>query len=265
MAVSGPGRPLDYALQAEYGRRFRRDFGGVRVHTDRSAAASATAIGATAYTLGQSIVFGPGRYSPGTTAGRRLIAHELAHVAQQDTRDSGTSGSARIDPSPPAEADAREAARAADVADGTGTSTLHPVGGGAIQRQTTDDENKPKTEAKPPPAPTTATPPATTASPASTATQATQPRRVIDTSALRDLYFGPSKAQPSPDSAEPGNAPSLTYPTLPQLTLPPFPGLPRRTPLTFEPGSEPAPEPGSGLTPPTIPGPPQFDPTSGAT
>src|SRR5579859_1065270 len=214
MGLSGPGRPLDYGLQAEYGRRFRRDFGGVRVHTDRSAAASATALGATAYTLGNSIVFGPGRYSPGTTAGRRLIAHELAHVAQQDTRESGISGSARLDPSPPAEAEAREAARADDVAGGTGTTTLHPVGAGAIQRQTPDDENKPKTEAKPPPAPTTATPPATTASsastasPASTATQATQPRRVIDMSALRDLYFGPAKPQPSPGSAEPGNAPS---------------------------------------------------------
>jgi hypothetical protein len=150
-AAAGPGRPLEHGLQAEYGRRFGRDFSGVRVHTDHLAAASATALGATAYTLGQSIVFGPGRYSPGTNAGRRLIAHELAHVAQQDTHDGAGRGSASIDPSPSAESDARAAARAADVAGGTGTSRLRAVGGGVIQRQSSDEENKPKTEAQPSP------------------------------------------------------------------------------------------------------------------
>ena len=136
-------------------------------------------------------------------------------------------------------------ARAADVADGTGTSTLHPVGGGAIQRQTTDDENKPKTEAT-----------ATCADDRHSASDhrvarehrdpATQPRRVIDTSALRDLYFGPSKAQPSPDSAEPGNAPSLTYPTLPQLTLAPFPAAAPADAADFRARVEGLPSPGPG-------------------
>jgi hypothetical protein len=59
------------------------DFSRVRVHTDAKAAASARAINARAYTFGADVVFGAGEYAPHTPAGRRLLAHELAHVAQQ--------------------------------------------------------------------------------------------------------------------------------------------------------------------------------------
>jgi hypothetical protein len=38
---------------------------------------------ANAYTVGHDIVFGDGRFAPGTHEGRRLIAHELTHVVQQ--------------------------------------------------------------------------------------------------------------------------------------------------------------------------------------
>ena len=60
------------------------DFGGVRLHTDGQAAASAAAIGAKAYTIGNHIVFGAGQYRPETAEGRELLAHELAHVVQQN-------------------------------------------------------------------------------------------------------------------------------------------------------------------------------------
>ena len=63
--------------------RFGRDFGGVRVHTDARAAASARDVGAFAYTLGNNIVFGAGQFAPGTQEGRQLLAHELAHTVQQ--------------------------------------------------------------------------------------------------------------------------------------------------------------------------------------
>jgi hypothetical protein len=63
--------------------RFGRDFSQVRIHSDASAAASADALGAEAFTHGQHIVFAQGRYSPATVTGRRLLAHELAHVVQQ--------------------------------------------------------------------------------------------------------------------------------------------------------------------------------------
>ncbi len=61
--------------------RFGHDFSQVRVHTDALAAESARAIDARAYARGNAIVFGAGEYRPSSPAGRRLLAHELAHVA----------------------------------------------------------------------------------------------------------------------------------------------------------------------------------------
>ncbi len=63
--------------------RFGRDFSGVRVHTDAAAAQSARDVSARAYTVGDKIVFAPGEFSPDSVDGRRLLAHELAHVVQQ--------------------------------------------------------------------------------------------------------------------------------------------------------------------------------------
>ncbi|HWW77646.1 MAG TPA: DUF4157 domain-containing protein [Pyrinomonadaceae bacterium] len=59
------------------------DFGHVRVHTGGRAAESARELNAAAYTVGRDVVFGEGQYAPGTSAGRNLLAHELAHVIQQ--------------------------------------------------------------------------------------------------------------------------------------------------------------------------------------
>jgi hypothetical protein len=63
--------------------RFGHDFGDVRVHADERAAESAQALSALAYTVGSNIVFSRGQYTPGTLTGKRLLAHELAHVEQQ--------------------------------------------------------------------------------------------------------------------------------------------------------------------------------------
>lgn len=59
------------------------DFSHVRVHTGARAALAARAVNALAYTVGRDIVFGAGQYAPGTSGGRRLLAHELTHVVQQ--------------------------------------------------------------------------------------------------------------------------------------------------------------------------------------
>lgn len=59
-------------------------FGPVRVHYDAVAVESARTIGAEAYTVGSHIVFGAGHYSPQSVTGRRLLAHELTHVVQQN-------------------------------------------------------------------------------------------------------------------------------------------------------------------------------------
>jgi outer membrane protein OmpA-like peptidoglycan-associated protein len=80
------GRPLDAGVAGRMAARLGHDFSRVRVHTDDRAAASARAVGARAYTVGLDVVFGAGRYRPGTAAGDRLMAHELAHVLQQRSR-----------------------------------------------------------------------------------------------------------------------------------------------------------------------------------
>ncbi len=60
------------------------DLSRVRVHTDARAAESACAVGALAYTVGDHVVFGSGQFAPQSPSGRLLLAHELAHVAQQE-------------------------------------------------------------------------------------------------------------------------------------------------------------------------------------
>lgn len=58
-------------------RRFGRDLGDVRLHTDTKAAESARAVDARAYTVGKDIVFASGQFTPETIAGKHLLAHEL--------------------------------------------------------------------------------------------------------------------------------------------------------------------------------------------
>lgn len=83
--LRSPGRPLDATTRAFMEPRFGHDFSSVRVHDDARAAASARAVGALAYTAGRHVTFGTGRFDPATSEGRALLAHELAHVAQQET------------------------------------------------------------------------------------------------------------------------------------------------------------------------------------
>jgi hypothetical protein len=80
------GAPLDLETREEMESKFGTDFADVRIHGDESAAKTALAAGARAITTGHDIVFGPGYYAPATREGRRLIAHELAHVVQQRRR-----------------------------------------------------------------------------------------------------------------------------------------------------------------------------------
>lgn len=85
--IRSPGQVLDPATRSFMESRLGHDFRHVRVHRDARAGETARAVGALAYTVGRHIVFGPGQYAPGSSAGRRLLAHELAHVAQQSRGD----------------------------------------------------------------------------------------------------------------------------------------------------------------------------------
>ncbi|MEO5577203.1 MAG: DUF4157 domain-containing protein [Gaiellaceae bacterium] len=82
-ALATPGRPLDPSTRRAMEARFGYDFARVRVHDDARAAAGAARLDAAAFTVGEDVVFGAGRYAPASHAGHHLLAHELAHVAQQ--------------------------------------------------------------------------------------------------------------------------------------------------------------------------------------
>jgi hypothetical protein len=134
--LRSPGQSLDSATRAFFEPRFGHDFGRVRVHADAGAADAARAVNARAYTAGRDIVFGAGEYAPQATQGRRLLAHELAHVVQQ--------GSLSVDPATlrlggegdPAEVEAERAADAIDAPTGPPhrAGPLSPLSHPVVQR-----------------------------------------------------------------------------------------------------------------------------------
>jgi hypothetical protein len=95
-ASEGSARPLDGSTRAFMERGLGADFSRVRVHTGDAAARSAHALNARAYSAGDDVVFASMRYAPESVQGRRLLAHELAHVAQQ--RRGGSEGPSRAEP-----------------------------------------------------------------------------------------------------------------------------------------------------------------------
>src|SRR5215831_11101132 len=108
------GRPLDPGTRGEMEAKFGADFGNVRIHSDEKAAGAALSTGARAITTGQDIAFGSGFYDPASGTGKRLLAHELAHVVQQGQRGGRKFSRAA------AEGEARQAG--ADVAAGRAAS-----------------------------------------------------------------------------------------------------------------------------------------------
>lgn len=126
------GEPLPAPVRAEFEDRLGADFAAVRVHTGAAAHAAAASVRAEAFTAGTHVVFAPGRFQPGTPAGRRVLAHELAHVLQQRSgpvAGSDAGGGLRLsDPS-----DAFEQAAATTAA----RAVAAPVPAGAAVRDRT--------------------------------------------------------------------------------------------------------------------------------
>jgi Domain of unknown function (DUF4157) len=84
-SIKGVGQPLSLSLRNFFEPRFGYDFSGVKIHSVSYAAESASMINAEAYTIGRNIVFGAGQFKPETNEGRRLLAHELTHLVQQQS------------------------------------------------------------------------------------------------------------------------------------------------------------------------------------
>lgn len=88
--LRGTGQPLSTSVRDFFEPRFGHDLSQVRVHTYAQAAESANAIHARAFTSGAHIAFASGEFMPESDAGRKLLAHELAHVVRQEKSSTAT-------------------------------------------------------------------------------------------------------------------------------------------------------------------------------
>jgi Domain of unknown function (DUF4157) len=131
-AASSNGSSLPTHLQRQFEGSLGADLSSVRVHTGAESQAAAHAVGAKAYTVGQDIHFGAGKYQPDDPFGMHLLAHEVAHTVQQ------AGGSAqrqnKLEVSTPHDAAEHEADRAADAMV-RGAPASIGSGGGAVARQ----------------------------------------------------------------------------------------------------------------------------------
>lgn len=82
-AQKGSGSPMSNEARAFMEPRFGVDFRNVKIHNNSSAIQMNKELSAQAFTHGNDIYFGAGKYNPGTSDGKQLLAHELTHVIQQ--------------------------------------------------------------------------------------------------------------------------------------------------------------------------------------
>ena len=106
----GGGAPLDESARSNLEPSMGHDFSDVRVHTDGEADSLNRAVQAEAFTTGNDIFFRSGSYSPGSSDGQKLLAHELTHVVQQ--RNAPPASEMTV--SSPEDASEREASAVAD-------------------------------------------------------------------------------------------------------------------------------------------------------
>jgi hypothetical protein len=79
----GGGKPLPDQTRDFMETRFGNDFSQVRIHDNAESVQMSQDLKAQAFTHGNDIYFNSGKYNPGSTSGKRLLAHELTHTIQQ--------------------------------------------------------------------------------------------------------------------------------------------------------------------------------------
>jgi outer membrane protein OmpA-like peptidoglycan-associated protein len=127
-AMDTRGVSLDASTRALMNPRFAHDLSRVRVHAGPDAADAARAINASAFTVGHDVFFASGQFRPSDRDGRRLLAHELAHTAQQP-RTATPDAASRLPisrPDDPAEREAEEIANRIGSNSDNGLSTRAP-------------------------------------------------------------------------------------------------------------------------------------------
>ena len=140
--LAEPGRSLDAGLRGEMESSLGADFSSVRVHEGGTAAESAHALGARAYTVGEDIVVGSGG------SDRKTMAHELTHVVQQragsvDGTPTGA-GYTVSDPGDPFERAASETAAAIVAGQSPATASAGSAAspGSSAQRSEAESEEE---------------------------------------------------------------------------------------------------------------------------
>jgi Domain of unknown function (DUF4157)/L,D-transpeptidase catalytic domain len=146
--LNSPGQPLDTGTRTFMEPRFGHDFSQVRVHTDARAAESARAVNALAYTVGRNVGFGTGQYTPGTSEGKRLLAHELTHVVQQDTHKTEYLTPKNIERTQNTTAEAQADGVAAQMLENTSKSNQSPIMKVCLSLQRANEEEKPGKKGK---------------------------------------------------------------------------------------------------------------------
>lgn len=145
--LRSPGKPLDERVIADAEMSYpTHDFTRVRVHASDEAARSARALRARAWTAGRDIVFGAGQYAPGTHAGRLLIRHELAHVAQQGGDEVASAAEVRVQADAGLERETRALAAGERPA-----AAITPAGGAMLQRAPEENDVPPPADSGPAP------------------------------------------------------------------------------------------------------------------
>lgn len=136
----GGGAPLSGGVRDEMEGAFGRDLSDVRIHTDPEADELNRSVKARAFTVGTDIFFKQGTFDSGSSAGKRLLAHELTHVVQQ-----GDGAGRPTTVSDPGDASERQADAVAEHV--TSASDTSVTAGSSVARQAPEEDEDLKASA----------------------------------------------------------------------------------------------------------------------
>jgi len=106
------GQPLESSVRSNFEPALGYDLSSVKVHNSAADSEISQSVGAKAFTLGQDVFFKGGSYSPDSSDGKKLLAHELTHVVQQSSGDIGGSNKLSVNsPDDPFEHEADKVAQ----------------------------------------------------------------------------------------------------------------------------------------------------------
>ncbi len=137
----GGGQELESGTKDQMSQAMGYDFSEVNVHTSPESDQLNHQVGAEAFTTGNDIFFREGAYDPATEGGQELIAHELTHVVQQGTGQTGGSGGA-MTVNAPGDAHEKEADAVAQAVTGPGSEAVQKQGSDVQLQEVPEEEEE---------------------------------------------------------------------------------------------------------------------------